>query len=346
MMNKERLLDIFSRINKTERPTNLHHNSRILIIDGMNTFLRSFAVVNRINLSGNDIGGLIGFLKSVGHAIKLLTPTRVVVVFDGEGGSVNRKYLYQGYKGTRDTGRIMNYKSFDNKSDEDDAQYNQLVRLIDYLKCLPITLMSFDKLEADDVIGYLSGRIYKEYDDAKVYIMSSDNDFMQLVNDRVSLYSPTKKKIYETTDVLQEYGVHPNNFILLKVLAGDTSDNVPGVVGMGEKSAVKLFEILSNEERKYLDDIYEICQNPPKKSHLYQKVLNISKQLEIFYKIMNLREPNIIEDVENQIVEAYHTKVPLFKKMDFIKLYHHDKMGSAIPNVDTWINLFSTLNNY
>lgn len=345
-MNKERLLDIFSRINKDEKPKNLHHNSRVLIVDGMNTFLRSFAVVDRVNLMGSEIGGLIGFLKSLGHAIKLLTPTRVVIVFDGEGGSVNRKYLYNNYKSNRDTGRIMNYKSFNNKEDEDDSKYNQISRLIPYLECLPLTLMSFDKLEADDVIGYLSNKIYEEYDDSTVHIMSSDNDFMQLVNDRVNVYSPTKKKIYGVENVVQDFGVHPNNFIIYKTLVGDTSDNIPGVHGAGEKNVIKLFEFVSKPEPKTLEDVYEVCKNPPKNSVVYDRVINVQKQLEIFYKLMDLKDPNISDELKQQILEEYHNKTPLLRKFDFIKLYHHDRMGGAIPNLETWTNLFSSLNNY
>jgi len=345
-MNKDRLLDIFSKINKEEKTPNLHWNSKVLIIDGMNTFLRSFAVVNRVNIVGVDIGGLVGFLKSLGHAIKLLTPTRVVIVFDGEGGSVNRKYLYSQYKANRDTGRIMNYKSFQNKNEEEDAQYNQITRLIDYLQYLPVTLMSFDKLEADDVIGYLCGQIYKTYDDSKVFVMSSDNDFMQLVNDRVNVFSPTKKKIYGIQNVVDDFGIHPDNFLLYKALVGDTSDNVPGVNGVGDKTAVKLFEFLSKPERKTLEDIYEVCSNPPKKSVLYQRILNVQKQVEIFYKIMNIKEPNISEELSLDILNSYHTKPPILKKFDFMKLYHQDKMGDSIPNLDMWTNIFSTLNNY
>jgi DNA polymerase-1 len=345
-MNKERLLNIFSRINKDEKPNNLHHNSRVLIVDGMNTFLRSFAVVDRVNMMGNEVGGLIGFLKSLGHAIKLLTPTRVVIVFDGEGGSVNRKYLYNGYKSNRDTGRIMNYKSFNNKQIEDDSKYTQISRLIPYLECLPLTLMSFDKLEADDVIGYLSNKIYEEYDDSSVYIMSTDNDFMQLVNDRTNVYSPTKKKIYGVENVIQDFGVHPNNFIIYKTLVGDTSDNIPGVHGAGEKNVIKLFEFVSKPEIKTLEDVYEVCKNPPKNSVVYERVINFKKQLEIFYKLMDLKNPNIHDDLKDEILNEYHSKTPLLRKFDFIKLYHHDRMGSAISNLETWTNLFSPLNNY
>ena len=70
------------------------------------------------------------------------------------------------------------------------------------------------------------------------------------------------------------------------------------------------------------------------------------KQLEIFYKLMDLKDPNISDELKEQILEEYHKKTPLLRKFDFIKLYHHDRMGGAIPNLETWTTLFSSLNNY
>jgi hypothetical protein len=118
------------------------------------------------------------------------------------------------------------------------------------------------------------------------------------------------------------------------------------VNGLGEKNVVKLFEFVSKPERKTLQDIYHICENPPKKSVLYERILNVRKQVEIFYKIMNIMEPNISEETIVELMDKYHTKAPTLKKYDFIKLYNHDKMGNAISNLDLWVNLFSTLNNY
>jgi len=348
-MNKERLLDIFSRISKEDKedalpiPDNLHFNSRVLLIDGMNTFLRGFAVVNKMNLMGNDIGGMVGFLRSIGHAIKLLSPTRVIIIFDGEAGSTNRKYLYNDYKGNRNTGSIMNRLSFATKDEEEQSKYNQLERLIDYLSLLPITLISMDNLEADDIIGYLSQHIYKEVADSEQYIMSSDNDFLQLVNDRVKAYSPTKKKIYHIQDVMDEFGIHPNNFLLFKTLTGDDSDNIPGVSGFGKVNTPKLFEFMQHEEPKDLNTIYEVCENPTKKSVLYNRILNTKRNVEIFYKIMNLKNPNISEGDVLEIQDYFKQRPTGLKKMDFMRLYQYDKMGDAITYLDTWLNTFNIL---
>jgi len=78
--------------------TTLHRNSRVLIVDSLNTFLRNFVAIHHLNPSGAHIGGLGGFLKSIGAAIRDIEPTRVILVFDGHGGSTNKRYLYPEYK--------------------------------------------------------------------------------------------------------------------------------------------------------------------------------------------------------------------------------------------------------
>jgi len=341
-----RLLDIFSKVQKVEKPTNFHANSRVLIVDGMNTFLRSFAVVNKLNLLGHEIGGLVGFFKSIGSLIKTINPTRVILVFDGEAGSANRKYLFPAYKGNRNTNRVMNSLLFENKELEDESKYNQLVRIIDYLEYLPVISISMDNLEADDIISHLSRVSYDAFSDNETYIVSTDEDFMQLVNDRVKVYSPIKKKIYQVDHVLSDFNVHPNNFVLYKALVGDTSDNVPGVQGLGEKNVPKLFDFLSQSEKRNIDYLYEFCENPPKKSILYNRVLNVSKDVEIFYKIMDLGNPNISDENKEYIKTKYYETIPEFKKYEFMKLYNYDKLGDAIPNLDSWLNVFIPLNNY
>lgn len=341
-MNKK-LLDIFSRIDNV-KPLNLHYNSKVLIIDGINTFLRSFAVINQHNYYGNHVGGLTGFLKSVGSAIKHLNPTRCIIVFDGEGGSVNRKYLYPEYKANRNTPRLINYKSFDNKQDENSAKYDEIVRLIDYLDCLPVLYTVIDKLEADDVIGYLCKNIYADFDDSEIYVMSTDTDFYQLINDRTFVYSPTKKVLLREKDVIELYNVHPCNYSIYKSLVGDTSDNIPGINGLGEKNTPMLFENLVNKNPITLDNIYELCKNPPKKSILYERVLNMKKMLDIFYKIIDLKDTIVLEDDLHTLTKTIYTKPDRLKKQNFIQLIKSDKISDPILNSEHWINLFSILN--
>ena len=103
---------------------------------------------------------------------------------------------------------------------------------------------------------------------------------------------------------------------------------------------------MQHEEPKDLKALYEVCENPPKKSVLYDRILNTKSDVEIFYKIMNLKKPNISEEDELEIQDYFKKRPTGLKKMDFMRLYQYDKMGDAITYLDTWLNIFSILNSY
>ena len=235
----------------------LHLNSRVLLIDSMNTFLRSFAIIPAINPQGNHIGGLVGFMKSLGYAIKLIRPTRVILVFDGQGNITNRRNTYSDYKANRQIKRITNFNVFSTLEEESDSVSTQMLRLLDYLKTLPVNISIIDKIEADDTIAYLSKKLKDD-----IIIYSADQDFLQLVNKRITVYSPIKKKFYKPQDVFDQYGLYPHNFITMKCLMGDKSDNLPGVKGLGPKKLFKYFPELETN-KKFREFHTCISQNFP-----------------------------------------------------------------------------------
>jgi DNA polymerase-1 len=164
-------------------------NDKVLLVDALNLFIRSFTVIQHVNVYGNHIGGLTGFLRSLGFVVNMIKPTRIVIVFDGKGSSTNKRYLYPEYKANRGIRRITNWDMFESQQEESEAIKNQIVRLIDYLRCLPVDLVTVDKIEADDVIGKMANMFQKN-----VVILSSDRDYLQLVSERIHVYSPIKKK--------------------------------------------------------------------------------------------------------------------------------------------------------
>jgi DNA polymerase-1 len=268
----------------------------ILLIDGLNTFLRSFTVINHINSNGHHIGGLTGALKSIGYAIRLINPTYVVVVFDGVASTSNKRNLFPEYKANRHKNRSTNYTIFGSKEEEDESVRNQIERLIQYLKCLPVSLISVDGLEADDIIGYLVDKFEKNSNTEKITIMSADKDFLQLVSKKTQIYSPTKKKIYQPKDVLEEYGISSNNFLMQKILLGDKSDNIPGIVGLGPKKLIKLFPELGEEKSVSLNEILLKSTNNIDDNNLYLSICSFAHQLDINNKLMNLKENFISEE--------------------------------------------------
>ena len=175
-MKQKDLLKLLN--NMDEQGEETVEGERILMIDGLNLFFRNFAILNMVNPDGVHIGGLGGFFRSLGAMIRQMQPTQVYVIFDGAGSSNNRKNLLPEYKSGRDLQRITNWDAFDDKDDEDDAKIDQMVRIIQYLKTLPVKVVTLDKVEADDIIAYLSDVIPQKKED-KVFIVSSDKDFLQ-----------------------------------------------------------------------------------------------------------------------------------------------------------------------
>ena len=105
----------------------------------------------------------------------------------------------------------------------------QMGRLINYLEQLPLTLVSIDGIEADDTIAYIT-QMY-EAKSKKITIVSTDRDFYQLINDKIQIWSPIKKKLYDTSKLLDEFQVHPKNYVLYRAFTGDKSAallQVPG----------------------------------------------------------------------------------------------------------------------
>lgn len=122
-MKKQDFFKLFDNINQREGDSS---TDRILLIDGLNLFLRNFAVLNYINETGTHIGGLSGFLRSLGSLIKQINPTEVYVVFDGMGSSISRKNLIPEYKSGRNNQRITNWDVFENLDEEQASKVNQI----------------------------------------------------------------------------------------------------------------------------------------------------------------------------------------------------------------------------
>ena len=139
-----------------EKESNSQHDTNIVIVDGTNTFMRSFIKVQKLNYSGHHVGGLIGFLKSICYLVKRFVPTKVIIVFDGANSSNSRKNINPQYKANRNVQKVRKGNFFNSKEDEDISIEEQMVRLTQYLRCLPLFQLAVDGCEADDIIAYLS----------------------------------------------------------------------------------------------------------------------------------------------------------------------------------------------
>lgn len=332
-MRKEELLSLLNEDQGVN--TGLPEGERILLIDGLNLFFRNFAVLQMVNPKGAHIGGLGGFFRSLGALIRQIQPHQVYMVFDGAGSSMNRKNIIPEYKSGRENQKITNWGAFDNVEEEHDAKVDQMVRIIQYLKTLPVKTVSIDKVEADDIIAYLSHKALKQPGD-KAYIVSSDKDFLQLVSDEVVVYRPMEKKFYTKDHFQKTYNMSPQNFIIYKTLMGDSSDKIKGVKGLGEKKLHKLFPELSERDVSW-QDILDICEKKLTEHIIYARILNEVNDLEKNYKVMDLSNPMMDENDKKYIDGFVESKDLSYLPQVFTDLYNEDELGGMIRNLEFWL---------
>lgn len=308
----------------------------VLIVDGYNTFIRCFAAIPTLNEDGMHTGGMSGFLKSVGHAIKLFGPDRVVVVFDGVGGSQKRRKIYSEYKDHKRTKVRLNriYEENTSLGSEEVSLKKQLQRIVMYLQHLPVYMISLDQVEADDTIAHCALDYYKDW---RVKIMSADKDFLQLVSDRIHVWSPTKKRVYAPEDILNEYGVSAVNFIYFRALQGDVSDNVPGIKGFGPKTVIKAFPFLSGG-LSTINQIKEHGINNRGDLKVYDTLLDNWSDFERNYALMQLTDSYIQTVGQLRIKEILDNQPPKLDENGLAKLLLEDKLWGSLPNYRSWVN--------
>ena len=266
-------------------------NKRIFIIDGYALFYRShFALIRNplVTSYGLDTSALYGFINQILKIIKKENPDYLVCAFDSKGKNFRHK-MYDLYKA--------------NRPEMPTELQNQLPHLWDALDALQIPVVKKKGVEADDIIGTLVTDAEKN--GLISFIVSGDKDFMQLINDKVFLYAPGNRKspnpiIYDSKKVQERWGVPPKKIIDLLGLMGDASDNVPGVAGIGEKTAVKL--IMEYGSLEGAIDNLENVKNKRARNGLKEGIENakLSKKLVTILKDVRLKR-NIKDFKKNNI---------------------------------------------
>jgi len=318
-------------------------DDNVLIIDGLNNFIRVYSAVPTLNDDGDHVGGISGFLQSIAAAIRLHNPTRCIIVFDGKGGSLRRRKIFPDYKQKRLHKTPFNRALDISPEDERVSMGLQFQRVIEYLTNLPVTILSLDNIEADDVMAYIAKNLLK----SKVCIMSTDKDFLQLVNERIRVWSPVKKKLYDVKLLHEEFGINHNNFIWYRVFDGDKSDNIPGIPGAGLKTIKKYIPILSDNEFKTLDQINKYIAGLDKKYKIHETIYASNNILERNYKLMQLNDVDISGNHKSRIKDIVAAPINKLNVLEFKKMFMQDKLFTNIKNLDYWLNQsFRTLNAF
>ena len=221
---------------------------RLVLIDGKSVFYRGYYAMGPLSLSdGTPTGGVYGFAAIAMEIVQKLNPTKVVVAWDSKTSTSRRRAIYPEYK----AGRIKPGDDF----------YTQIPLLEALIHDLGWNFVEIDNYEADDIIGTLSRQADETLDpsgqcDYETYIISSDLDMLQIVDENTHMWRILKGfsniEQINVAEVEAKYGIKKSQFLDLKSLKGDSSDNIPGVPGIGEKTAAKLLN-----EYGTLDGIYQ-----------------------------------------------------------------------------------------
>lgn len=330
---------------KANKPSDV--NDHIVIFDGLNAFIRAFGATPSTNEDGAHIGGITGFLYSIGKVVRDFKPSRCIVVFDGRGGSSRRRKIHGDYKANRANKtrlRRHDHLQFQTIEDEQEAMRWQFSRLVSYLDNLPITFLAIDQIEADDTIAYISN-LYQDVS-KQITIVSTDRDFYQLISPVTRVWSPIKKKMYDADALYAEFGVYPVNYVMYRAFTGDTSDNITGITGFGPKTILKTFPELNENQLFTLEQLEQKCKLlSESKSHV--KVLDNMHILQRNCELMDLQLLNIPATLTSQIRGIVNQPIPLLNKPEFQRLFMEDKMWSTMKNLPDWLhNTWLSLNAF
>ena len=319
-------------------------NDHILLIDGMNTLIRSFSLLKAMNPTGSHVGGIVGFLRSLGYVTRIFDPTRVLIVWDGKGGSANRKNIDPNYKAQRATSRITHWGLYDTKEQEMEALIGQLYRIQDYLECLPLQQLIIEKLEADDIMAWIAKKASTS-NVKKCTIVSSDKDFLQLVDDTIEVYAPVKKKTFTKDNIFEELKVLPQNYNVVKALLGDNSDNLQGVKGLGIKTIVSEFPKLLTEVTD-LDYVFKVAEEKLEGKKIFSKIIHNWDRVETNFELMNLHTTSLDEKEKEYVNSTLKKATPDLQTGAFLHMLDKDKIEGITKNTEAWLENFRSLTTY
>lgn len=305
------------------------NSNRLLIIDGNSIMNRAFYGImsskTLMSADGTYTNAIYGFLSILFKELADLDPDYIAVAFDLKAPT-HRHKMYEDYKGTR------------HAMPEELAQQMPIIKEI--LKYMNITIIEKEGYEADDILGTISKKAEEE--GHLVTILSGDRDTFQLASDVITIRIPrtkmgkTETEDYDASKIKEEYGVKPIQLIQVKGLMGDTSDNIPGVPGVGEKTALKLIK-----EYEDIDTLYNKLENGTAddiKGALKDK-LEKNKELAIISRTLGtiLRDAPLEISINDLSIKEWDKEAVTnkFKELKFNRFIERfDLNGMGTPKVE------------
>lgn len=316
----------------------------VLLVDGDNLLTIGFYGLKNHFYKGKHIGGIYHFINTLRRSFETYQLDKIVVFWDGEEGSSQRKKIYHLYKENR-RNRI--------KSEEEIDNYNyQRNRIKQYLEELYVRQGEFQYCETDDCIAYY---VLNSPTENKI-IYSSDGDLTQLVSENTSIYNPSHGKLYKINDIIKysHEDIHISNIKLVKILCGDPSDNIYGIKSMGLKRFIGLFPEVK-EKPVTLEEVIErtnLLFENDKNNWLYKNILTgVTKHgvfgeefFQINKKIVSLDEPFLTdyarETISYLISDVLDPEGRSYKNM--MKMMTEDGIFTLLPKSDdAWTNFLN-----
>ena len=312
---------------------------RVLIVDALNAYLRAYIVDPSISSNGQQIGGLKGFIKILQKLVRETKPDNIIIAWDGPDGSRKRKTMDKNYKAGRKPIRLN--RAIRNLTEDEELANKmwQQKRIIEYMNEMPIIQVLIPQIEDDDIISYVTQM--KHYDGWQKIIVSNDKDFMQLCDDETVLWRPTVNEMLNTKRIVETTGVHPRNMALARAMAGDASDNLPGIKGAGLKTIQKRLPFLGEDKDYNIPDVIDHCIKSTKGSRVqfYNNVIENKKLVEHNYKMMQLYAPQMSVQAKQFTQEAVENFECDFNRTELIRMMREDGFGEL-----NWEDLKSQLN--
>ena len=287
-------------------------DGKIVLIDGHSILNRAFyGVPDLTNSEGLHTNAVYGFLNIMLKILDEEKPEYLTVAFDVKHPTF-RHEMYADYKGTR--------KGMPEELKE------QVPLIQEMLRAMGVRLVMKEGYEADDILGTIARQAEKE--GLEVSLVSGDRDLLQLATDRIMIRIPKTKRggteieNYHTQDVIDKYGITPPQIIDLKGLMGDASDNIPGVAGVGEKTAVKVLTAFPTVEEAYahLDEVtpkrtHDLLEKGREQAILSKALATIKTDCELDYSLEEAHIPELFNEKSFAMVKRLEFK-SLLKRFD------------------------------
>jgi len=281
----------------------------------MNLFVRSYCAYPTMSSHGYQMGGCIGFLKTLKRIVFEVQPRAVYVCWEG-GGSQRRRSLLAEYKLNRAPGKLNRFYE-DDIPDTEENRKHQVEALLHMLRCAPVCQLYASDCEGDDLVAYLCRGPMRNLD--KV-IVSSDKDLYQLLDDQTRIYSLQKKVILSKETVMEEFRVQAKHFALAKALCGDPGDNVPGIKGVGFRTVAKLFPFLGLEEDVLLQDVLDYANAHEDESRIYKRIIENQADVKRNWRLVYLDGSMVPAHQQAAVDSRVKEFVPRSDRVKLVKL--------------------------